>query len=144
MIALITLLVCREALAKAVRRAREMRESGAAIGSQQQLEIRLARAKIRLELAGLATKRATEEYDRKGAPQRAGMYANMAKLVATEAAAEACDVALAVYGADGLDKREGIGQLYQVARVFRVAPINNEMVLNFLGEHLLGLPKSYR
>jgi alkylation response protein AidB-like acyl-CoA dehydrogenase len=72
------------------------------------------------------------------------MYANMAKLVATEAAVEACDAALTVYGVDGLNKQSDIGPLYQIARVFQVAPINNEMVLNFLGEHLLGLPKSYR
>ena len=114
------------------------------MGAQQQIKIRLAKAKLKLELAGLATKRATEEYDRKGSPQLAGMYANMAKLVSTEAAAEACDAALAVYGVDGLDKQSDIGALYQIARVFQVAPINNEMVLNFLGEHLLGLPKSYR
>jgi acyl-CoA dehydrogenase len=144
MISLITLLVCREALAKAVERARQPRSSGSPVGSQQQIKIRLAKAKLKLELAGLATKRATEEYDKKGAPQLAGMYANMAKLVATEAAVEACDAALAVYGVEGLDKQSDIGPLYQIARVFQVAPINNEMVLNFLGEHLLGLPKSYR
>jgi len=144
MIALITLLVCREALAKAVLRAKQPRASGPPVGSQQQVKIRLARAKLKLELASLATKRAAEEYDRKGDPKLAGMYANMAKLVATEAAVEACDVALAVYGVDGLNKQSDIGPLYQIARVFQVAPINNEMVLNFLGERLLGLPKSYR
>jgi acyl-CoA dehydrogenase len=144
MIALITLLVCREALAKAVQRAKQPRSSGAPVGSQQQVKIRLAKAKLKLELASLATKRATEEYDKKGAPQLAGMYANMAKFVAAEAAVEACDAALAVYGVEGLDKQSDIGPLYQIARVFQVAPINNEMVLNFLGEHLLGLPKSYR
>lgn len=143
MIALITLLVCREALAKAVQRAKQPRSSGPPVGSQQQVKIRLAKAKLKLELASLATKRATEEYDKKGAPQIAGMYANMAKLVATEAAVEACDAALAVYGVEGLSKQSDIGPLYQIARVFQVAPINNEMVLNFLGEHLLGLPKSY-
>jgi len=144
MIALINLMVCREALAKAVRRARQPRSSGLPVGSQQQIKIRLAKAKLKFELASLATKRATEEYDKKGAPQLAGMYANMAKLVATEAAVEACDVALAVYGVEGLNKQSDIGPLYQIARVFQVAPINNEMVLNFLGERLLGLPKSYR
>ena len=144
MVALVTLLVCREALKKGVDRARRPRSSGPPLGSQQQVKIRLAKAKLKLELASLATKRATEEYDRKGAPRLAGMYANMAKLVATEAAVEACDAALAVYGADGLDKQSDIGPLFQIARVLQVAPINNEMVLNFLGEHLLGLPKSYR
>jgi acyl-CoA dehydrogenase len=144
MVALVTLLICREALAKGVERARRPRSSGPSLASQQQVKIRLARAKLKFELASLATKRATEEYDQKGAPRLAGMYANMAKLVASEAAVEACDAALAVYGVDGLDKQSDIGPLYQIARVLKVAPINNEMVLNFLGEHLLGLPKSYR
>jgi len=144
MVALVTLLICREALAKGVERAKQPRSSGPPLGSQQQIKIRFAKAKLKLELASLATKRATEEYDRKGAPRLAGMYANMAKLVATEAAVEACDAALAVYGADGLDKQSDIGPLFQIARVLQVAPINNEMVLNFLGEQLLGLPKSYR
>jgi len=144
MIALITLLVGREALAKAAERARRPRGPGPTAGAGQQTKLRLARAKLRYELAGLAPKRATEEYDKKGSPQLAGMYANMAKLVASEAAVEACEAALSVYGVEGLEKHSDIGPLYQIARVFQVAPINNEMVLNFLGERLLGLPKSYR
>ncbi len=114
------------------------------MGARQETKLRLGKAKLRYELASLATKRAAEEYDRKGSPQLAGMYANMAKLVATESAADACDAALSVYGVDGLNKESDVGPLYQIARVFQVAPINNEMVLNFLGERLLGLPKSYR
>jgi acyl-CoA dehydrogenase len=144
MVALVALLIGREALAKATERARRPRGSGPPLGSGQQTKIRLAKAKLKYELAGLATKRAAEEYDKKGSPQLAGMYANMAKLVATEAAVDACEAALSVYGVEGLDKHSDIGPLYQIARVFQVAPINNEMVLNFLGERLLGLPKSYR
>ncbi|MCP4005665.1 MAG: acyl-CoA dehydrogenase [bacterium] len=144
MIALITLLVGRDALNRAVARAKQPRKSGPAMAEQQQIRLRLGRAKLKFELASLATKRATEEYDKKGSPQLAGMYANMAKLVASEAAVDACDTALSIYGVEGLNKHSDIGPLYQIARVFQVAPINNEMVLNFLGERLLGLPKSYR
>ncbi len=144
MIALITLLVGREALAKGAARARQARGSRPPAGARQQTKLRLGKAKLKYELANLAVKRAAEEYDKKGSPMVAGMYANMAKLVSTEAAVDACDAALSVYGVEGLNKHSDIGPLYQIARVFQVAPINNEMVLNFLGERLLGLPKSYR
>ena len=72
------------------------------------------------------------------------MYANMAKLVSTEAANDACDAAMRIYGVEALIKDSDIGPLYQISRICKIAPINNEMVLNFLGEHMLGLPKSYR
>jgi alkylation response protein AidB-like acyl-CoA dehydrogenase len=74
-----------------------------------------------------------------------GLFANMAKLVSTDAANEACLLALKLYGAEGLD-RDGadLGALYEIARALRIIPINNEMVTNFLGENMLGMPKSYR
>jgi acyl-CoA dehydrogenase len=144
MIALILLRACREALDKAVKKAKQKRASGPPLGSYQEIKQKLAKVKLKYELASLATKKAAEEYDKKGTPQIVGMYANMAKLVSTDAAIEACDVAMRIYGVEGLNKDSDIGPLYQIARLFKVAPINNEMVLNFLGEHLLGLPKSYR
>jgi len=73
------------------------------------------------------------------------MYANMAKYLATMVAYEAGGLALSLYGVDGLNKDDDdIGSLYYLARITRGVPINNEMVLNFLGENLLGMPKSYR
>jgi len=144
MLSFLSLKICQEALSKAVKKAKRKRESGLPMGSYQSVKLKLARVKLKLELTNLATKRATEEYDKKGEPKVVGMYANMAKLVATDAANEACDAALSIYGVEGLEKDSDIGPLYQIARLLRVAPINNEMVLNFLGEHLLGLPKSYR
>ncbi len=144
MIAFGMMRICQEALSKAVKQATQKRESGLPMGNYQNIKLKLAKVKLKLELANLATKRATEEYDKKGIPAVVGMYANMAKLVSTEAANEACDAALSIYGVEGLNKDTDIGPLYQIARLCRVVPINNEMVLNFLGEHLLGLPKSYR
>ncbi len=144
LIAFIMIRICREALVKAVDQARKERESGIPMGSYPHIKQKLARAKLKLELANLATRKATQAYDRQEAPKKVGMYANMAKLVATQAANESCDAALNIYGAAGLVKQSDIGPLYQIARLFRLAPINDEMVLNFVGEHYLGLPKSYR
>lgn len=143
-IAYIMLRVCREVLAKAVEKAGQQRASGVPMGGYQNIKLKLARAKLHFELANLATRKATRAYDKKGVPKTVGMHANMAKLVATQAANEACEAALDIYGAAGLKKESDIGPLAQIARLLRIVPINDEMVLNFLGEHYLGLPKSYR
>ncbi len=143
-IAFIMIRVCREVLIKAVEQARKERESGSPMGSYPHIKQKLAKVKLKLELANLATRKATRSYDRQEVPKTVGMYANMAKLVATQAANDACEAALNIYGAAGLEKQSDIGPLYQIARLFRIAPINDEMVLNFLGENYLGLPKSYR
>lgn len=140
-VALTTVGLCKEALAMAAKRA----NSEPTLGQSSQIKQRLAKAKLKFELANLATKKACEAYDQNVEPVRVGMYANMAKLLSTEAGHEACDLALSLYGVQGLDKdAEDLGSIYQMARLIRTVPINNEMVLNFLGENLLGLPRSYR
>lgn len=144
MVAFIMIRVCQAALDKALERAKQVDKHGFAMGSLQSVKQKLAKTKLKLEFSNLAAQRATVEYDKKGVPSLVGMYANMAKLVSTDAACEACEAALSIYGVEGLDKESDIGPLYQIARVLKVAPINNEMVLNFLGENLLGLPKSYK
>jgi len=140
-----TISMCREALAKAIKKAKETPTFGGAPGLSPGIKQEIARVKIKLELANLATKKATESFDANEQPKRTGLFANMAKLLSTEAANEACDLALKLYGVAGMDKEaDNIGSLYQMARLLKVVPINNEMVTNFLGEHMLGLPKSYR
>lgn len=134
-----------QALARAVRKAAQTTDAGGPIGRHPDIQQRMARAKLKLELANLALKRATTAYDNHDDVVVMGTFANMAKYLSTMAANETCDLALALYGAEGLDKEaDDIGGIYQMARLLRIAPINNEMVLNFLGEHLLGMPKSYR
>jgi len=144
MVAMGFIAIGRIAFNRTVEYARQKKVSGSPIGSHQSIKHSLSKIKIKLELANIATKRATEAYDAREDPVVVGAYANMAKLVGTEAADEACKVATLVYGANGLNKENDISVLYQLTRLFRVAPINNEMVLNYLGEHLLGLPQSYR
>jgi acyl-CoA dehydrogenase len=73
----------------------------------------------------------------------AGEYANMAKLLASEAADAAVDAAIQTHGGMAFDHDADIVTLWPMVRILRVAPLNNEMILNYLAEHVLGLPRSY-
>jgi len=76
-------------------------------------------------------------------PQIVGKYTNIAKLVASEFAYKACDVAIQVHGGYGFVTEYDIITCPAWLRTARIASVNNEMVLNFIGQHILGLPKSY-
>ena len=67
----------------------------------------------------------------------------MAKLLTSEACDEAVDIALQAHGGYGFDQDYDVITLWPFARLMRVAPVNNEMILNYIGEHVLGLPRSY-
>lgn len=128
------------ALSKAVAYAKERAPFDKPIGSYQALQHPMAYAKARLEAARLMLYRACEVYDQGGV---AGPEANMAKLLASEAGVEACNIAIQTHGGYGFDVDYDVITLWPLARLMEVAPINNQMVLNYIGEHVLGLPKSY-
>jgi alkylation response protein AidB-like acyl-CoA dehydrogenase len=115
---------------------------GAPIGSHQGLAHPLAQTKIELELARLMTQKAAALYDA-GDDMGAGEAANMAKYAAAEVACAAADVAVQSHGGNGITQEYGVGGLILAARVGRIAPVSREMILNFVGMHSLGLPKSY-
>jgi alkylation response protein AidB-like acyl-CoA dehydrogenase len=69
--------------------------------------------------------------------------ANMAKYAAAEAALAALDQAIQVHGGNGLASEFGLADLWGMTRLLRTAPVSREMILNFVGQHSLGLPKSY-
>lgn len=73
----------------------------------------------------------------------AGRYANMAKLAAAEAVIEAVDVAIQVHGGSGFTGEVDVITLWPLVRLMRTAPVSREMILNYIGEHMLGLPRSY-
>ncbi len=73
----------------------------------------------------------------------AGEAANMAKYAAAEAAVHSVDQAVQTLGGNGLTEEYGLGALITVSRVTRVAPVSREMILNYVAQHTLGLPKSY-
>jgi acyl-CoA dehydrogenase len=131
----------RFALQRAVEYSKEREVFGAPIGSHQGVQHPLARSKIQLDLAELAMEEAIDRYE--AADDDAGRYANIAKFAASEAAGQTVDAAMQAHGGLGFSRDHGVINVAQIARLSRIAPINNEMVLNYIGEHVLGLPRSY-
>lgn len=127
-------------IAKAVRYANERSVWGSPIGSHQGLSHPLAKSKVEVELARLMTQKAAQSTDN-GEPSAA--YANYAKYAAAEAAIGAIDNAIQTHGGNGFTKEYGISDLYWPARLFRTAPVSAEMILNYVSQNVLGLPKSY-
>jgi alkylation response protein AidB-like acyl-CoA dehydrogenase len=131
----------KRALEKAAAYANERVVWGAPIGTHQGLSHPLAEAKIELELARLMMQKAGALYDA-GAPG-AGEASNMAKYAAAEAAIRCVDQAIQTHGGNGVALEYGLTQMWWGARLTRIAPVSREMILNYVAEHSLGLPKSY-
>jgi alkylation response protein AidB-like acyl-CoA dehydrogenase len=132
--------IARFALDRASQYARDRRVWDVPIGAHQGLAHPLAKAKIEVELARLATQQAAWLYDQ---GLDAGEAANIAKYAAAEAAVAAVDQAIQVHGGLGLSSESGVAALLGMARLQRIAPVSREMVLNFVAQHSLGLPRSY-
>jgi alkylation response protein AidB-like acyl-CoA dehydrogenase len=132
--------IARYALEKASRYARERRVWDVPIGAHQGLAHPLAEAKIGAELARLMTQKAAWRYD-KGLD--AGEAANMAKFAAADAALNALDCAIQVHGGNGLSKEYGLADMWFIARLLKTAPVSREMILNYVAQWSLDLPKSY-
>jgi acyl-CoA dehydrogenase len=130
----------RQALDKAVHYARERVVFDRPIGMNQAIAHPLAEVYSELEAADLLWQKAAWAYDN---GQPAGPLANIAKLRASEAGFRACDRALQTFGGMGYAKECNVERYWRESRMHRIAPISNEMVLNFIAEHVLGLPRSY-
>ena len=131
----------RRALAKAAEYARERNVWGQPIGTHQGISHPLAQAKIELELARLMTQKAAALYD--AGAKGAAEASNMAKYAAAEAAIHCVDQAIQIHGGNGFALEYGLTQMWWGVRLTRTAPVSREMVLNYVAEHSLGLPKSY-
>ena len=134
--------LARYALDRATAYVKERTVFGAPIGSHQGIAHPLAQSKIEIELARLMTQKAAALYDA-GCDAEAGEAANMAKYAAAEAACDAVDRAVQAHGGNGITAEYGVASLLVAARAGRIAPVTREMILNFVGSHSLGLPKSY-
>jgi alkylation response protein AidB-like acyl-CoA dehydrogenase len=132
--------IARHVLATAARYAGERQVWDEPIGTHQGVSHPLAKAKIETELAGLMTRQAAWQHDH---DQPAGEAANMAKYAAAEAALAACDAAIQTHGGNGVATEFGLLPYWGLARLLRIAPVNREMVLNYVAQHSLGLPRSY-
>jgi alkylation response protein AidB-like acyl-CoA dehydrogenase len=131
----------RRALRRASEYANERNVWGVPIGAHQGISHPLAEAKIELELARLMTQKAAALYDA-GAPG-AGEASNMAKYSAAEAAIHCVDRAIQTHGGNGFALEYGLSDMWWAVRLTRTAPVSREMILNYVAEHSLGLPKSY-
>jgi alkylation response protein AidB-like acyl-CoA dehydrogenase len=132
--------VARYALERGAEYARTRSVWDRPIGAHQGVAHPLAKAKIETELAALMVRKAAWAHDH-GLP--AGEAANMAKYAAAEAALAAVDQAIQTHGGNGLSTEYGLVPLWGLARLLRIAPVNREMILNFVAQHSMGLPRSY-
>ncbi len=131
----------RYALDKAVAYASERVVFDGPIGAYQGVQHPLAMAKTEIELASLMARKAAWCFDNKHADE--GAAANMAKYAAAEAAIHAVDASVQAHGGNGFTKEYGIFDLYPVVRLMRTAPLNREIILSYIGQHVMGLPRSY-
>lgn len=130
----------RFAMDKAVAYASERAVFNGPIGAYQALQHPLAKAKTEIEMAALMTLKAAWLFDQK---LPCGAESNMAKLAASQAGVDAVDAALQCFGGNGFTKEYGIFDIYPMVRLCKTAPLNNEMIMNYIGEHVLGMPRSY-
>jgi hypothetical protein len=132
----------RYALNRAVGYARERTVWSVPIGAHQGLAHPLAQVKIELELARLMMQKAATLYDA-GDDMGAGEAANMAKYAAAEASVRTVDQAIQVLGGSSMTADFGLAAMLANVRTTRIAPVSREMILNFVAQYSLGLPKSY-
>jgi acyl-CoA dehydrogenase len=130
----------RAALARAVSYAKERIVFGRPIGKNQGIAFPLAAAHARLAAAELAIRHAAWRIDA-GLP--CGEQANLAKFLAAEAGFEAADAAVQTHGGFGYANEYHVERYWRESRLMRIAPVPQEMILNYLAEHVLGLPRSY-
>jgi alkylation response protein AidB-like acyl-CoA dehydrogenase len=115
----------------------------APIGSYQGIAHPLAMAKSEHEAARLLMLKAAWAYDQKWDAAKVGSLANMCKLMNSECALHSVDVAIETLGGSAFTVEQGLLPLWNGARLLKTAPVSKEMILNFIAEWELGLPKSY-
>jgi len=130
----------RAALHRAATYARERVVFGRPIGQNQAIQHPLARNWAELEAADLMTYKAAALYD---AGQECGVFANAAKYLAAEAGFRACETAVLTHGGMGYAKEYHVERYFREMLIPRIAPVSREMILNYIAERELGLPKSY-
>jgi acyl-CoA dehydrogenase len=113
---------------------------GKAIGANQGVQFPIARSYAHVEAAALMRDEAAAKFDR---GEKCGAEANMAKLLASEASWEAANACMDAHGGYGFAREYDVERKFRETRLYSTAPINNNLVLAFLGQNVLGMPKSY-
>src|SRR6266568_8364514 len=125
---------------RAARYASERVVFGRPIGANQGVQFPIAKAYANIEAADLVRFQAATKFDRK---EKCGAEANLAKYLASEAAWEAANACLTTHGGYGFAAEYDVERKFRETRLLTVAPISNNLVLAYLGQHVLGMPKSY-
>ena len=125
---------------KATERAGEREVFGRRIGENQGVQFPIARAYANVEAASLMVEKASSLFDR-GEP--CGAEANLAKLLAADASWEAANVAVQTFGGYGFDADYDVERKFRETRLYQVAPISTNLILSYVAEHVLGLPRSF-
>jgi acyl-CoA dehydrogenase len=127
-------------IAKAAAYAKERVVFGRPIGQNQGIQFPIARAYAASEAANLMVQHAAQLYE---AGEAAGKEANMAKLLASEAAWEAAEACMQTHGGFGFAEEYDVERKFRETRLYQTAPISTNLILAYLAEHVLGMPRSY-
>lgn len=125
---------------KATMRASERQVFGRSIGENQGVQFPIAKAYASVEAADLIRQKASALFD---AGEPCGAEANMSKLLAADASWEAANVTMQTFGGYGVDAEYDIERKFRAARLYQVAPISTNLILSYIAEHVLGLPRSF-
>jgi acyl-CoA dehydrogenase len=125
---------------RATKYARDRVVFGRPIGQNQGVQFPIARAHVNIEAADLMRQRAADLFDRH---LPCGAEANMAKLLAADASWEAANVAVQTHGGFGFAEDYDIERKFRETRLYQVAPISTNLILAYVAQHVLGLPRSY-
>jgi acyl-CoA dehydrogenase len=125
---------------RATRRAKEREVFGRPIGENQGVQFPIARAYAGVEAASLMVEKAASLFD---AGEPCGAEANVAKFLAAEASWEAANVAVQTLGGYGFDPEYDVERKFRETRLYQVAPISTNLILSYVAEHVLGLPRSF-
>ena len=125
---------------RATSYARERRVFDRPIGQNQGVQFPIARCYAQMRAAELMVRHAADLYEAGG---NAGAEANMAKLLASEASWAAADMCVQTHGGFGFAEEFDVERKFRESRLYTVAPISTNLILSYLAEHVLGLPRSY-
>jgi alkylation response protein AidB-like acyl-CoA dehydrogenase len=127
-------------IAKAAAYAGERIVFGRPIGQNQGVQFPIARAYAATEAASLMVAKAAALFD---AGRPCGAEANMAKLLAAEASWQAADMCLQTHGGFGFAEEYDVERKFRETRLYQIAPVSTNLILSYIAEHVLGLPRSY-
>jgi alkylation response protein AidB-like acyl-CoA dehydrogenase len=127
-------------VAKAAAYAKERQVFGRPIGENQGVQFPIARCHVQTEAAALMVARAAALFD---AGEKCGAEANMAKMLAADASKEAGDVCIQTHGGYGFAEEYDVERKFRETRLYQVAPVSTNLILSYVGTHVLGMPKSF-